>query len=84
MFSEKSIKKKGPSKDGPVFIALSVAGVGHKSKMTSALDSCCELSLMSSAGASNTAGENLCSFGCVLAKLVNILIIDAFYLINAE
>lgn len=63
---------------------LSVACVSHESYLACTLDSCCELTLMTSTGTCNSAGKDLCSVGCELAKLLNILVIDFFNLIHTE
>ena len=52
--------------------------------MTRALDRCCEVTLMSCAGAGDTTGKNFSSFGHKAAQTGDILIINVLYLINAE
>ena len=52
--------------------------------MAGALNSGGKLTLMTGAGAGHTAGQDLCAVGYKLTKTCNILIIDAFYLINAK
>ena len=61
-----------------------VGHVGKKSHLTSSLDSYGELSLVKSAGAGNTSGEDLSSLGDELSELSYILVIDLAYFILAE
>ena len=62
----------------------SVGYVGKKCHLACSLNSGGKLSLMKSAGAGNTSGEDLCSLGNELSELSNILVIDLVYLILAE
>ena len=61
-----------------------VGNIGKKCHLTCSLDSGGELSLVKSAGAGNTSGEDLCSLGNELSELSNVLIIDSLYLVLAE
>ena len=63
---------------------LLVRNVGKKCHLASSLDSYGELSLVKSAVAGYTSGENLCSLRCELSKLSDILVIDLGNLILAE
>ena len=58
--------------------------VGEKCHLASSLDSYGELSLVESAVAGNTSGENLSSLRGELSKLSDILVIDLGNLILAE
>ena len=42
------------------------------------------MSLMKSASAGNTSGEDLCALGDELSELCNILVFDSVYLVLAE
>ena len=53
-----------------------VADVGHQSNVTSTLDSHGQCALMESAGAGNTAGNDLCTLRDVLTQTGNVLVID--------
>ena len=61
-----------------------VRNVGEKCHLASSLDSYGELSLVESAVAGNTSGENLSSLRGELSKLSDILVIDLGNLILAE
>ena len=61
-----------------------VRNVGEKCHLASSLDSCSKLSLVKSAGAGYTSGEDLSSLGNKLSELCNILVIDAVNLILTE
>ena len=61
-----------------------VRNVGKKCHLASSLDSYGELSLVESAVAANTSGEDLCSLGDELSELSNVLIIDSVHLVLAE
>ena len=61
-----------------------VGNVGEKCHLASSLDSYGELSLVESAVAANTSGENLSSLRGELSKLSDILVIDLGNLILAE
>ncbi len=63
---------------------LLVGNVGEKCHLACSLNSYGELSLVKSASAGNTSGEDLCSLGNELSELSNILVIDLVYLILAE
>lgn len=56
----------------------------HQSYATSAFDCSGQLTLMFSAGAGNTTGQNFAAFGNITAQFSNILVIDFFNFINAE
>ena len=58
--------------------------VGKKCHLASSLYCSSKLSLVKSAGAGNTSGEDLCSLGNKLSKLCNILVIDLANLVLAE
>ena len=61
-----------------------VGNVGKKCHLASSLNSYGELSLVKSASAGNTSGEDLCSLGNKLSELSNVLVIDLGYLVLAE
>ena len=61
-----------------------VGYVGKKCHLASSLNSYGELSLVKSAGAGNTSGENLSSLGNKLSEFSGILVIDVRYLILTE
>ena len=66
-------------------ISLKLVGyVGEKCHLASSLDSCSKLSLVKSASAGNTSGEDLSSLGNELSELCNILVINVVNLILAE
>ena len=58
--------------------------VGKKSKMTSTLDSGCQLSLMLCANACYTARKDFTSLGSVAAELTGILVVDVLGFFYAE
>ena len=62
----------------------SVCCIRKKSNLTSTLDSGCELSLVSCAGACYTAGQNLAALAHITAETRDILIIDVLDFVNAE
>ena len=66
------------------YYPLLVGNVGEKCHLASSLDSYGELSLVKSAVAANTSGEDLCSLGNKLSELCNILVIDLVYLVLTE
>ena len=61
-----------------------VRNVGEKCHLASSLNSYCELSLVKSACAGNTSGEDLSSLGNELSELSDILVINSVYLILTE
>ena len=61
-----------------------VGNVGKKCHLASSLDSSSKLSLVKSASAGNTSGEDLSALGDELSELCDILIIDLVYLILTE
>ena len=61
-----------------------VGYVGKKCHLASSLNSYGELSLVKSASAGNTSGEDLCSLGNKLSELSGILVIDVRNLILTE
>ena len=61
-----------------------VRNVGKKCHLASSLDSYGELSLVKSAVAANTSGEDLSSLGNELSELCYVLVIDIRNLILAE
>ena len=61
-----------------------VGNVGKKSHLTSSLNCNGELSLVKSAVAAYTSGENLCSLRDELSELCDILVVDVSNLILAE
>ena len=61
-----------------------VCAVRKQSDLTSTLDSRRKLSLVLSTSSRYTAGKDLSSFGSISVELGNILIINAFALINAK
>ena len=61
-----------------------VGNVGKKSHLTSSLNCNGELSLVKSAVAAYTSGEDLCSLRDELSELCNVLVIDLGYLVLAE
>ena len=63
---------------------LLVGNVGEKCHLASSLDSYGELSLVKSAVAGYTSGEDLSSLGNELSELSNVLVIDLGYLVLAE
>ncbi len=68
----------------PRFFVLLVGYVGEKCHLASSLNSSGELSLVESAVAGYTSGENLCSLGNELSELGNILVVDAVNLVLTE
>ena len=65
------------------FVQL-VGNVGEKCHLASSLNSYSELSLVKSAVAGNTSGEDLSSLGNELSELCYILVIDLGYFVLAE
>ena len=63
---------------------LLVGNIGKKCHLTCSLDSGGELSLVKSAGAGYTSGEDLCSLGNELSELSNVLVINSLNLVLAE
>ena len=63
---------------------LLVGYVGKKCHLASSLDSCGKLSLMKSASAGNTSGEDLSALGNEFSELCDILVIDLVYFVLAE
>ena len=63
---------------------LLVGNVGEKCHLASSLNSYGELSLVKSAVAANTSGEDLSSLGNELSELCYVLVIDIRNLILAE
>jgi hypothetical protein len=61
-----------------------VADVGHQSNVTSTLDSHGQCALMESAGAGDTAGNDLCTLRDVLTQTGNVLVIDGVDAIDTE
>ena len=61
-----------------------VRNVGKKCHLASSLDSYGELSLVKSAVAGNTSGEDLCSLRDELSELSGILVVDIVHFILAE
>ena len=61
-----------------------VGYVGEKCHLASSLDSGSKLSLVKSASAGNTSGENLCALGNEFSELSDILVIDLVHFILAE
>ena len=61
-----------------------VADVGQQSNDSCTLDSVSQLSLVHSAGAGDSSGENLCTFGDILSQSADILVINSFDLFCAE
>ena len=61
-----------------------VADVGHQSNVTSTLDSHGQCALMESAGAGNTAGNDLCTLRDVLTQTGHVLVIDGVDTIDTE
>ena len=61
-----------------------VGNVGEKCHLASSLNCYGELSLVKSAVAGNTSGEDLCSLGNELSELCNVLVINIRNLILAE
>ena len=77
--------KKTPCKTQSVFYFYQLVGyVGEKCHLASSLDSYGELSLVKSAGAGYTSGEDLSSLGNELSELCYVLIIDSVNIILAE
>ena len=61
-----------------------VGYVGQKCHLTCSLNCNGKLSLVKSAGAGNTSGENLSSLGNKLSELSYVLVINAVYLVLTE
>ena len=61
-----------------------VGYVGKKCHLASSLNRGSKLSLMKSAGAGNTSGEDLSALGDELSELCDILVIDLVHFILAE
>ena len=77
--------KKTPCKIQSVFsIYILVRYVGEKCHLSCSLDSYVELSLVKSASAGYTSGEDLSSLGDELSELSYVLVIDTVNLILAE
>ena len=82
--------KKTPCKIQSVFLCVFpmlhelVGNVGEKCHLASSLDSYGELSLVKSAVAGNTSGEDLCSLGNELSELSDILVINVSNFVLAE
>ncbi len=83
MNTENEYKKKKALGESPRAFKL-VRYVGKKCHLACSLDSYGELSLVKSAGAGNTSGEDLCSLGNELSELSNILVINSINLVLAE
>ena len=66
------------------YIPKLVGNVGKKCHLASSLDSCCELSLVESAVAANTSGEDLSSLRNELSELSCVLIINVGNLVLTE
>ena len=61
-----------------------VGNIGEKCHLASSLNSYCKLSLVKSASAGNTSGEDLSALGDELSELCDILVIDLVHFILAE
>ena len=67
------------------FFPIRLVGyVGKKCHLASSLDRGSKLSLVKSAGAGNTSGEDLSALGDKLSELCDILVIDLVHFILAE
>ena len=78
-------RKRHPVKHRVSFCYPKLVGnVGEKRHLASSLDRGSELSLVKSAVAANTSGEDLCSLGNELSELCNVLVIDLRNLVLAE
>ncbi len=66
------------------FLYQLVGYVGKKCHLASSLDSCGKLSLMKSASAGNTSGEDLSALGNEFSELSDILVINLVYFVLAE
>ena len=75
-----------PSKLGLSYnkIPILVGNIGEKCHLASSLNSNSKLSLVKSAGAGNTSGEDLCSLGNELSELSDILVINVGNFVLAE
>lgn len=70
---------------GKVLTGMNLVGdVGHESDVTSTLDSNSDLSLMLSAGAGDSSGKDLASFGGALFKSLGVLVVYVFDAVSAE
>lgn len=92
MFSTLSFfckKQKTPRRKAECFQLLSIAhklvgNIGKQSHSSCSLDSDSKISLMLSASAGHSLGENLCTFRNILAKSSGFLVIDFSEIFNAE
>lgn len=82
MIKDKTNMIKQKSSRGGAFFLFGC--VGQESKMTGALDSGGQFSLMLRANACYTAGKDFSSFGYVTAELGGILIVDVLGFVYAE
>jgi len=78
------IKNRHPIKDADLYVIKLVGNVGEKCHLTSSLDCNSKLSLMKSAGAGNTSGEDFSSLGNELSELSRILVINIVHFVLAE
>ena len=67
-----------------VRFVLSVADVGKKRNDSRALDRIGQLTLVSGAGARNSAGQDLGALGDVLSQSVDVLVVNVINLFRAE
>jgi len=66
------------------YYPILVGNIGKKCHLACSLYSYSKLSLVKSAGAGNTSGEDLCTLGDELSELSNILVINSVYLVLTE
>ena len=80
-----SVKIEKSARFRALFVCIQLVGyVGEKCHLASSLYCKSKLSLVKSAVAANTSGEDLCSLGNELSKLSNVLVINLVYLILTE
>ena len=84
MSTERAKNKKLHPIECSLKLHLLVRNVGKKCHLASSLDSYGELSLVKSAVAGNTSGEDLCSLRDELSELSGILVVDIVHFILAE
>ena len=77
-------KKKSTLQTQSALKVQLVGNVGKKCHLASSLNSYRKLSLMKSAVAGNTSGEDLSSLGNELSELCYVLVIDLGYLVLTE
>lgn len=75
---------KGQCRPVKVLVSQLVCNVGNQSHLTCAFDSNGKFSLVTSANACHTTGQNFSAFGEILAKFSNVFVVDCFNFFHAE